>query len=196
MKKIIFLGILVFIVSLGIGYIYSSVFFNSDKVNMQAEQFELNQIKDYAVQNYTKLQTLEASTDTEKVSPNANFAIKQYYDECNHFNFKYSKLPKELVNLTRQEVEDYYEEYEVEEFDSNNVVLSKEINGFCDEHFYIMLGDEHIEIMQLDTNGSFIPYQETEISKEYLPQEDIEKLEEGIYVYGSGNINSVLEDYE
>ena len=197
MKKIIFLGILVFIVSIGVGYVYSSLFFKNPDVNTKAEQFELNQIKDYAVQNYTKLQTLEASSVTEdKVSPNANFAIKQYYDECNHFNFKYSKLPKEIVNLSRQEVEDYFEDYEVEDFDSNNVVLAKEINGFCSEHFYIMLGDEHIEIMQVDTNGSFIPYQETEISKEYLPEEDIEKLEEGIYVYGRGNINSVLEDYE
>ena len=25
---------------------------------------------------------------------------------------------------------------------------------------------------------------------------DIQKLEEGIYVFGSGNINSILEDYE
>lgn len=196
MKKIIFLGILVFIVSVGVGYLYSNMFYNNSAENIKAEQFEVNEIKDYAVQNYTKLQTLEASSETEKVSPKANFAIKQYYDECNHFDFKYSKLPQELINMTRQEVEDYYDDYEVEEFDSNNVVLSKEINGYCNEHFLIKLGEKNVEVMQFDTDGSFIPYQETEISREYLTEEDVQKLEEGIYVYGSGNINSILEDYE
>lgn len=194
MKKIIFLGILVFIVSVGVGYVYSSMIYKSN--NVEARQFEVNEIEDYAVQNYTKLQTLEASSVEEKVSPNAEFAIKQYYDECNHFDFKYSSLPKELVNLSKQEVDDLYDDYEVEEFSSDSVVLAKEINGFCNEHFFVKLGDEHIEIMQINTDGSFVPYMETEISREYLPEEDINQLEEGIYVFGSGKINSVIEDYE
>lgn len=194
MKKIIFLGILVFIVSVGVGFVYSSMFPLAN--NEQSQQFEANEIEDYGIQTYENLQTLEASIQEEKVSPNAEFAIKQYYDECNHFDFKYTKLPKELVNLTRQEVENYYDDYEVEEFSSDSLVISKEINGFCNEHFYIHLGENNIEVMQLDTDGSFIPYQETDITREYLPSEDIEKLEEGIYVFGSGNINSVLEDYE
>lgn len=195
MKKIVFLGILVFIVSVGVGFMYSRLFFNTAE-NQKSAQFGLNIIEDYGVQNYTKLQTLEASSEDEKLSPNARFAIKEYYDECGHFNFKYYQLPSEIVNMTRQEIEDHYDEYEVEEFENNNLVLSKEINGLCNEHFFVTLGDRHIEVMKLNSDGSFAPYQETDISREYLPEEDVKQLEEGIYVYGSGKINSVIEDYE
>lgn len=195
MKKIIFLGILVFIVSVGVGFVYTRMFYDTGD-NQQSAQLELNNIEDYGVQNYTKLQTLEASSEDEKLSPNAKFAIKEFYDECGHFNFKYHQLPAEIVNMSRQEIEDYYDEYEVEEFDNNNLVLTKEINGLCNEHFFVTLGNEHIEVMKLNADGSFSPYQETDISREYLPEEDIKQLEEGIYVYGSGKINSVIEDYE
>ncbi len=195
MKKIIFLGILLFIVSVGVGFLYTRLFYNSEN-NQQSAQFELNNIEDYGVQNYTKLQTLEASSEDEKLSPNASFAIKEYYDECGHFNFKHYQLPTELVNMTRQEVEDHYDEYEVEEFENDKLVLTREINGLCDEHFFITLVDNHIEVMKLKADGNFIPYQKTDISKEYLPEEDVKQLEEGIYIYGSGKINSVIEDYE
>lgn len=195
MKKIIFLGILVFIVSVGVGFVYTRLFYDAGETP-QSAQFQLNNIEDYGAQNYTKLQTLEASSEDEKLSPNARFAIKEYYDECGHFNFKYYQLPTEIVNMTRQEIEDYYDEYEVEEFENDSVVLTKEINGLCDEHFYVTLDNGHIEVMKLGADGSFIPYQKTDISREYLPEEDVKQLEEGIYVYGSGKINSVLEDYE
>ena len=165
---------------------------NSSSIN----GFEENEVEDYAMQSYGELQILEASSEEEKVSPNAQFAVKEYYDECGHFSFEYQKLPENLVNLSRQEVEDYYDDYEVEEFASNNLVIAKEINGLCEEHFYVKLGAENVEIMRLNSDGSFSPYQVTEISRTYLPDEDIAKLEEGIYVYGSGKINSVLEDYE
>lgn len=105
-------------------------------------------------------------------------------------------LPIELVNLTRQEVEDYYPDWEVEEFETNKLVLCKEIDGYCNEHFLIRLDDENINIYRLATNGNLIEYKKTDISREYLPQEDIQKLEEGISVFGEGKLSSVLEDFE
>jgi hypothetical protein len=60
----------------------------------------------------------------------------------------------------------------------------------------VRLGEKNVEVLRLNADGSFSKYQDTEISRAYLPEEDISKLEEGIYVYGSGKINSVLEDYE
>ena len=67
--------------------------------------------------------------------------MKKYYDECGHFKFQYAELPVELINLTKEEVEDLYDDWEVEEFSSNSVVLCKEINSICDEDFFIKLGE-------------------------------------------------------
>lgn len=194
MKKIIFLGILIFIVSVGVGYIYSSFLVNDNK-EVEAKIVG-NEIEEYSVENITELRTIEAVSDEKKVTPNMEFGVKEYYDECGHFKFEYKELPNELMNLSKQEVEDYYEEYEVEEFEDNTLILSKEINGLCNDHFLLKLQDEHIEIYKLNSDGSYSLHQTTEITKEYLPAEDIEKLEEGIYIYGEGMINASLEDFE
>lgn len=195
MKKLIVLGILIFIISIGVGYVYSSFFM--EQRNAKQVQFDENNIEEYAQPNSIELKTIEAVSEEEKVGPNTEFAIKEYYDECSHFKFEYADLPKELINLTRQEIDDYYnDQYEVEKFENNSLVISKEINGLCDNHFFMKLGNEHIEIYKLNTDGSFALYKETEISREYLPEEDIEDLEEGMYIYGEGKINATLEDFE
>lgn len=195
MKKLIILGVLIFIISICVGYLYSSFFIEQREA--QQVQFDENNVEEYAEQNSAMLKTIEAVSEEEKVGPNTEFAIKQYYDECNHFNFEYEELPKELINLTRQEVDDYYnDEYEVETFENNCLVISKEINGLCDNHFFMKLGNEHIEIYKLNTDGSFALYKETEISREYLAREDIAVLEKGMYIYGEGKINAILEDFE
>ena len=137
-----------------------------------------------------------AVEDEEKVSPNCKFALKKYYDECNHFDYKESELPIELVNLTRQEVEDYYENWEVEEFSNNQLVLYQEIDGYCNQHFLIKLDDGIVKIFRYTTNGELSLYKETEVYEEYLPENDAEKLREGIMVYSEGMLSSVLEDFE
>lgn len=195
MKKLIILGVLIFIISICVGYMYASFFMEQREA--QQVQFDENNVEEYAEQNLDMLKTIEAVSEEEKVGPNTEFAIKKYYDECNHFNFEYEELPKELINLTRQEVDDYYnDEYEVENFENNALVISKEINGLCDNHFFMKLGNENIEIYKLNTDGSFALYKETEISREYLAREDIAVLEKGMYIYGEGKINATLEDFE
>lgn len=194
MKKIVLLGILIFIVSVGIGYMYSSYFI--EKGELGGEILETEQIEEYSGTN-VELKTIEAVSEDKKVTPNTEFAIKKYYDECGHFEFEYEDLPKELINLNKQEIDDYYnDEFEVEEFNNNTLILSKEINGFCNEHFVLKLNDENIDVYKLNTDGSYSLYKATEISKEYLPAHDIQKLEEGLYVYGEGKINASLEDFE
>ena len=160
-------------------------------------KFDVNTVEEFSITNVVEVKTIEAVSEEEKVTPNTEFAIKEYYDECGHFKFEYAELPTELMNFTRQEIDDYYNDhYEVEKFENNSLIISKEINGLCDNHFFIKLGNEHIEIYKLNTDGSFSLYKETEISREYLPTEDIDELEEGMYIYGEGKINATLEDFE
>lgn len=193
MKKLIFLGILIFIVSVGVGYICSGFLIEN---RVKEAKFEENKVEEVTI-NGIDLKTVEAVSEEEKVEPNTEFAIKEYYDECGHFKFEYTDLPKELINFNWQEIDDYYNgKYEVEKFENNSLVISKEINGLCDNHFFVKLGNNHIEIFKLNTDGSFSLYRETDITREYLPAEDIEKLEEGMYVYGEGKINATLEDFE
>lgn len=190
MKKL-FYGFLIFICSFGIGYYYSSIWKSQKEGSVADSIINVNEINELKNEN-----TIEASQTEEKVSYNASFALKQYYDECGHFSFKYSELPKELINLTKKEVEDLYKDWNVEEFSSNSLVLSQEVNNICDEHYIVKMGENNVEIYKIGNGGSLTLYKETDISKEYLPSEDIKTLEEGIAVYGNGKLNATIEDFE
>ena len=215
MKRTIFYGILIFIFSMGVGFLFSKMWVNQKMADANlkvvgdeiqylnssiTDQLSLNNSSFSSTANSTNmsnsLDTISTSSTEEKVSPNAEFALKKYYNECGHFKFEYAKLPEELVNLTKEEVEDFYDDWEVEEFSANKVVLVKEISSLCDEHFIIKLGEKYVQIFHLESDGNLVLYKTTDISRDYLPAEDISKLEQGMYVFGEGKLNSIIEDFE
>ena len=49
---------------------------------------------------------------------------------------------------------------------------------------------------RLNENYDKTLYEKTEIYTEYLSEEDVRRLEEGIYVYGASSLNSILENFE
>lgn len=153
--------------------------------------------KEFSFGNYTQNGNVtQTAAIEEKVSPNANFAIKKYYKECGHSTVQYSEIPKEMINLTKEELEREYREWKIEKFSSNDVILAKNIDGYCDEHFVLKLGEDNIEVYTLEDSGETKLYKTTNISKDYLTSADITNLEEGIYVYGRSNLNSAIEDFE
>lgn len=183
MRKLIIYGIIIFGFSIGIGFYYASLW----KMN--------NPDISFSTQNTTG-NIVETLSEDEKVSYNATFALKKYYKGCGHFKFNYSELPKEIVNLTKEELENLYSDWNVEKFSSNEVVLSQELDETCDEHFVLKLEDNNVEVYKTLSNGDEKLYKSTNISRDYLTSVDIEKLEKGIYIYGVGNLNSAIEDFE
>ena len=208
MKKIVFYGILIFIFSIGVGFVFSKLWVNQklSDANLKVVGDELHflnesnknivEAKDRDEENLISNEVLQASAIEEKILPTAEFAMKKVYNECGHFKFEYAELPQELINLTEEELEAYYKDWEIEEFSPSKIILAKEINSLCDEHFIIKLGEKYVQVFHLEPDGNLVVYETTDISREYLPEEDIKKLEEGIYVFGEGKLNSVLEDFE
>lgn len=215
MKRTIFYGILIFIFSMGVGFLFSKMwvnqkmadanlkvvgdeiqYLNSSITNQQSLSNSNFSLTTNSANFSNSLDTISTASTEEKVSPNAEFALKKYYNECGHFKFEYAKLPEELVNLTKEEVEDFYDDWEVEEFSANKIVLVKEISSLCDEHFIIKLGEKYVQIFHLESDGNLVLYKTTDISRDYLPAEDIAKLEQGMYVFGEGKLNSIIEDFE
>ena len=166
------------------------------EITLNESNKNIVEAKDRDEENLISNEVLQASAIEEKILPTAEFAMKKVYNECGHFKFEYAELPQELVNLTEEELEAYYKDWEIEEFSPSKIILTKEINSLCDEHFIIKLGEKYVQVFHLEPDGNLVVYETTDISREYLPEEDIKKLEEGIYVFGEGKLNSILEDFE
>ena len=192
-KVLLFIGIII-IVAIGITVginLYSN---NKDigqqnTINNKIKNENNNEI--YNISN-----TIATSNKEEKTTPNTLMIYKTYYTKCNHYINEYKDIDISDVNLTEDEIQNKNREWTINEFSSEQVIFEKESEEFCNQHYKLKLIDNRIVIFNISEDGEEKEYKRTEISSEYLTQEDLLRLKEEITVYGKENLTSVLEDYE
>lgn len=193
MKKTIIILISIFFI-VAIGVYFGIVIFDTNKSNKYNNVFDDNMI---VKENNIEISSLEASiTEEEKTTPNTLIIYKTYYTMCNHYVKDYENIDASLVNCTEKEIREKCKKWDIDKFSSEEIEMSKEKEDFCGEHYKIKLENSAIVIYSIDKNGVETEYEHTGITTEYLTQEDILKLTQGIYVYGKENLTSTIEDYE
>lgn len=198
MKGIFKYIILIFIISICVGFVLAK---GKNKTNLIGSKDDLennviveNKIMINEINN--DIDILETSFEDDKIEIDTKLILRKNYIDCKHVVSKEVELPGELINLTEEQLKVKYPDWQIEEFDDDEVILYKNIYGLCGEHFIIESGENFIEVYSLDEEYDKEMYQVTNISIEYLAEEDLEKLEEGIYVYGTQELNAVLESFE
>lgn len=88
------------------------------------------------------------------------------------------------------EWEDYAEIRE-EEIQETSEMLNDE-----NRHYILEIKDDFLSVYYINEDDEKILYKVTDIAVEYLPEEDLKNLEQGIDVYGIQNLNLLLEDFE
>ena len=193
----IIIGMCVISIIFGIStyFIVKAINKNEPKTNIEEyaiKEETTNQINNIKIPN----EEIEVSSAEEKVSPNASFTIKKQYTACGHIVEEKAELPNNMINKTQEEIEQEYEDFEVESFSSNEVVLCKKIEGLCNEHYKIKEENGVIVVYGSNENGEEILYDETGISTQYLPESDMLKIRSGLQIYGKENLNKFIEDFE
>ena len=147
--------------------------------------------------NEEKKQNLVETLSTEeKVSPNCSIVQKEYFKGCDHLIRTVKEVPEECINNTKEQIEKRYKEWKIEEFSSNQITIYQEKEGFCGQHYKIKEHEGTIRIYRVDETGKETLDQDTEIQTMYLPEEDLEKLRQGIEVIGNTELYSTIEDFE
>lgn len=141
-------------------------------------------------------ETIETSSNEEKTTPNTVLILKKYHTDCGHTISNKATIPDEMVNLTEEEIKEKYSNWELESFSQDEVILTKTLESFCGEHYYLLEENGYINIYIEDENGNKTLKEENIISCEYLPETDRITLRNGIMVYGTEELNKILEDYE
>lgn len=192
MKKTIIVLICIFFISMLGTFLFIRMNNNADE---NYDNFiileDINQEENIMISN-----SIEISEQEEKTTPNTLIIYKTYYTKCRHFVQDYEDIDILLVNLTEEEFNEKCKNWDVEEFSSEEIVLSQEKEEFCNEHYKLKLENNSIVIYNIDENGIETVYEYTGITTEYLTEEDILKLIAGIYVCGKENLTSTIEDYE
>ncbi len=185
--------IVIFLVSFICGY-----YIYKESSGEELPKQVITEISEAAVRNNvnTFSPSLLTSTIDEKVSPNATLVIKKYYKECGHTTKDYAEIPAELVNMNEDEVKNNLSDWEIKGFSPDEIVIYKEVAGICNEHYMLREKDGNVAIYVLDAEENETLSEITEISTEYLTEQDLQELKEGIRAIGKEELNSLLEDYE
>ena len=154
-------------------------------------------IEDECTQEYEEAQKATTVSSTEeKLASNAILILKKYYQKCEHTINEYVELPQELVNMTEEEVQAQYDDWEVIGFEKGKLTLYKEFEDVCGEHFKLRVEEGKVIIYVVNNDGSESIYEKTNISSEYLTETDLINMQDGLDIYGKEELNQIIEDFE
>lgn len=190
MKKLVIfiMMLLIFLASCGIGYFYLNTRDDQKKESKADENI--------LVENNVKEEYVSTETSEEKISPNTEITKEIFYSKCGHEIIEIQNADTEMVNLTKEEFEKKYKDYQIEEFSSKQINLYTQVAGICPEHYLVGESEGIINIYKINEKGETELYETTNVSLEYLPKDEQEKLEEGIEVIGEEELNQILENLE
>ena len=194
----IFFAIVFFII-----LVISSVCFvmninKKNNVKPESKVYTSEVIKDECTDEYeVEQQNVSTVYSTEeKVATNAILILKKYYSKCEHTINEYVELPQEIVNMTKEQVQAHYPDWEVIGFESGKVTLYREFDDVCGEHFKLKIEDGKVVVYIVNVDGGESVYEKTNISSEYLTETDLINMQNGLEVYGKEELNQIIEDFE
>ncbi|MFR2534072.1 MAG: BofC C-terminal domain-containing protein [Clostridia bacterium] len=169
---------------------------NTSKYQISSEKQLAQKEEEQANQQQENIELITTSTAEESISPNAIIVFKTYYNGCDHTVTQTVDVPKDLINKGRQEVIKRYKDWDLGSFENTQIVLYKDADGICNEHYLIKENNGYVAVYYLDEQGNETLKETTSIVMNYLPETDIERLKQGIKVVGDEQLNATLEDYE
>ena len=198
MSKIlkVFFTMVTFVVGVSIGMYYGAV--SKDEVEIKEEKV-IDSVQDVViknVQNEQKKEEVEEVVAKEKrVSPYAKMIIEKKFSKCGHTTLNVLDVPKELVNLTEEDIKKKYSGWEMKDFSEDEFTLYRIIEANCDDHFVLKDEDGYIAVYAELTENIKNLVEKTEIEVNSLREEDRNDLIEGIRIYGKEELTSIIEDF-
>lgn len=197
MKKFIFIFITF---SLVVGFLTGIYIYKISSIEEDSLEY-IAQVTDECTEiaelNETGLLNSQLTNNEEvKTTPNTKIIKQIYYKKCNHLIESNETVLEEEVNLSQDKIKEKYGDWEVQEFTKDKVILYKESEDFCNEHYVLREKNGFIVIYKLDENNKEFIYETTDISTEYLTQTDLIDIEKGLGIYTKQELNKILEDFE
>lgn len=177
-------AVVLFSISFGIGY-------------MLMERNIQEDITDNDIKNNTP--NVEIVGEENIIGPNTFIEKRTDYKECGHVESEVELADSSIVNMTRNEYEDYlanHTNYRLVSFSSSKITIWGERNHLCPNHYVIGENEGRIAIFTIDEDGNRVLERVFEDYHIDLLQElDREKLMDGIVVDSQDELSEILENF-
>ena len=166
-----------------------------DVASLSGEEVDKQDAKENKTNLAENTNAITVSIDETKLSPNAEIVIKKRFKLCGHTTVNRMSVPIEMVNYTEEQVKEKYTGWKIEAFNQEEVILSKEMEANCDEHYVLKIEEEKLKIYNQVTEDKYNYIDEINIQIGLLPSLELAELEHGIEVYGEEALNNLVENY-
>lgn len=181
----------IFIVTIACVFFTVNIIKKHDRYN---EGIVISQKKENEISN--DLEVVNTSFSGIKITPSTVVVFKKLYKKCNHEEQINEKAKQSIVNMNEEELQNYYSDWTIKQFSKNQIVLYKEFDGYCNNHYLIKEQDGFVKVFKVEEDGTETLIQDTSISLQYLPETDRLNIKQGMMVYKKEDLNKILEDLE
>lgn len=139
-------------------------------------------------------EVVETSTEA-RITPSTKMVYQYYYPQDDVMEQQEDVPPYFLLDLTFEDMQKLYDNWQVVSFSEKEVILRKTMEGESDQRYIVGEQDGYIAVFyQKEQNGiSLHEVTNTPISS--LSEEEVQRLENGIFVTGDIELSKILEDY-
>lgn len=199
--KGILIFILIGILLAGSGYIYGYYFAKKSVLNDEQLQHsnDIPSQKQLAT-DYPLYNEMEGDgayeTDTDQtIARDTKLKFLHIYKKCGHEVVKEFMAQDSLIGLNSQELEQYYDDWDVIYFSAEEVLLTQYFDGFCPKHYIIMNNNGYVGIYKNEL-GKEQPelLRETSIPINILPEDFKKQIRDGMVVDDEYHLDLLLED--
>lgn len=135
----------------------------------------------------------------DTIDKKTQLVYKTFYTQCEHTIEENEKPSTQLIGLNKDGLEEYLKkdqsDWEVESFSKEEVILRKQINKVCSDHYLVSVNKGYITVYKYYENSNKKLVDQTDIPINILPVVDQEKLLKGILLETMEEVNQLLEDY-
>lgn len=186
-------------------FIVGAVSFFSMRIYFKMKTTEDSDVKESVSSeneiNRDNFLTLEEAQDVlsvtiEKITPSTKIVYEYYYPNENITEKQESVPPYFMLDLTLDDMVNYYPEWEIRKFSEKEVVMRKTIFDESGRKYIVGEHEGYIAVFYQVEQAGISLKQVTDTPVSALSSEDRQKIENGIYVDGEYELAKVLEDYE
>ena len=140
-------------------------------------------------------ENFKSSFTEHKITPVTKITCEYYYEGDGKTETASENSPYFLIGLTRSQVENRYPDWEILNFDANEVVMRKNLEEKSNQYYILSEQNGYIAVFyKFPVNGTNLK-EITSTHINALPPEEKARIATGIEVEGENALMKILEDY-
>lgn len=189
-SAVYFMACMIAIFGFAFGYLYTSGKIKTYKVSeigsYEAVKTEQNGMQEAEVKNVS---------NQKAITDDAIFIRKSRYNVCGHTITESGTVTKDISSLTEMQFRTAYSDWNVEKFSPDEIVVSRELNEKCPNHYVIKEREGMVAVYYQKPENGVLLKEITNIPIMNLPNEDQKRLKKGIEVNSNQALAELLEDF-